>query len=712
MGAVKDSLLHATLLLSVVFSVQAKFIVEHGSLKITNPVEVKGDYDIALANFGLPMYGADLRGVLHYPSGYALACSDTNYPSGFPEHYTFNRIPGYSTIFLLDRGRCRFTEKVINAEKAGANAVLICDNVDEQLITMDAGDDMSTLKYVNNISIPAALLTESDCAKFKTQLYSSRTVVGVIDWADALPHPDARVEWEFWTDSNNGCGDKCDSIMSFLREFNVYSEQLETGGYTLFKPHYLTYHCLDEYLDSRECKEQCLANGQYCSTDPEDDLDVGYTGRDVVLENLRQLCVFQTSNKTGSPFLWWDYVNKFSESCKMSEQQFNKACAERVITTIGLNVNDVRVCMGNADDDHPLLDNEKMAQMGDTEGRGDVTINPTVIINQRHYRGKLDTGAVLKAICAGFDEGLEPDLCNNPSVSENECDVGKKGYKDCNGHEDGKTQCVDTFRGYECACPKGEHALEDADGNEKCQDENECLGVALELDDCNCPECVCINSVPGFKCEKVGELCDLEKSCWTLDVDDKHYSACNSSMEKLKADGVKGISPHGKPTFECVCPVGFTGNGNLYSDGCQNVNECELKCQGTDKTCEDHIGSFTCTCTDGLYDAEIDSCVAKGSGGGLGGGAVVGIIFVLVVVFAIGGYGLYKYRLRSYMDAEIRAIMAQYMPLDKEAEDDFQGGHGEGGMANGRPLSAMDGNNAELPASDEGGMEYKSPDQV
>jgi hypothetical protein len=67
---------------------------------------------------------------------------------------------------------------------------------------------------------------------------------------------------------------------------------------------------------------------------------------------------------------------------------------------------------------------------------------------------------------------------------------------------------------------------------------------------------------------------------------------------------------------------------------------------------------------------------------------------------------------QSYMDAEIRAIMAQYMPLDKEAEDDFQGGHGEGGMANGRPLSAMDGNNAELPASHEGGMEYKSPDQV
>eukprot|EP00959_Pyramimonas_sp_CCMP1952_P275757 5764035-Pyramimonas_sp.AAC.1 len=91
------------------------------------------------------------------------------------DHYRFAKVPGYSTLFLLDRGsklsppetfsvehswtipegmrcvrvryaECRFTEKVINAELAGADAVLICDNVEEQLITMDAGDDMSTLK--------------------------------------------------------------------------------------------------------------------------------------------------------------------------------------------------------------------------------------------------------------------------------------------------------------------------------------------------------------------------------------------------------------------------------------------------------------------------------------------------------------------------------------------------------------------------------------
>jgi hypothetical protein len=39
----------------------AVFIVESGSLKVSMPEAVKGDYDIALANFGVPSYGGELR---------------------------------------------------------------------------------------------------------------------------------------------------------------------------------------------------------------------------------------------------------------------------------------------------------------------------------------------------------------------------------------------------------------------------------------------------------------------------------------------------------------------------------------------------------------------------------------------------------------------------------------------------------------------------
>jgi hypothetical protein len=43
-------------------------------------------------------------------------------------------------------------------------------------------------------------------------------------------------------------------------------------------------------------------------------------------------------------------------------------------------------------------------------------------------------------------------------------------------------------------------------------------------------------------------------------------------------------------------------------------------------------------------------------------------ILVALAVLAAGSYVVYKYRLRSYMDSEIRAIMAQYMPLDSQGE--------------------------------------------
>ena len=55
-------------LLSALLCAHAKFVVEHGSLKVSNPEDVKGDYDIALANFGVPMYGAELRCVFFFVS--------------------------------------------------------------------------------------------------------------------------------------------------------------------------------------------------------------------------------------------------------------------------------------------------------------------------------------------------------------------------------------------------------------------------------------------------------------------------------------------------------------------------------------------------------------------------------------------------------------------------------------------------------------------
>ena len=48
--------------------------------------------------------------------------------------------------------------------------------------------------------------------------------------------------------------------------------------------------------------------------------------------------------------------------------------------------------------------------------------------------------------------------------------------------------------------------------------------------------------------------------------------------------------------------------------------------------------------------------------------AVAWVILIGWVMAGTGAYLMYKYRIRSYMDSEIRAIMAQYMPLDSQME--------------------------------------------
>ena len=46
--------------------------------------------------------------------------------------------------------------------------------------------------------------------------------------------------------------------------------------------------------------------------------------------------------------------------------------------------------------------------IGGTAGR--VVLLPTVVINNKQYRGRLDTISITKALCAGFDETTEPEV--------------------------------------------------------------------------------------------------------------------------------------------------------------------------------------------------------------------------------------------------------------------------------------------------------------
>lgn len=88
------------------------------------------------------------------------------------------------------------------------------------------------------------------------------------------------------------------------------------------------------FIESTQCKSQCINNGRYCAPDPESDFSKGYDGKDVVLENLRQLCVFEVATAKNRPWVWWDYVTDFQIRCPMKDKLYNQDCAEKVIESL------------------------------------------------------------------------------------------------------------------------------------------------------------------------------------------------------------------------------------------------------------------------------------------------------------------------------------------------------------------------------------------
>lgn len=599
--------------------VEARFVVEKNSLMVTSPTTLRGRHDSAIGNFGIPQYGGSMAGAVVYPKANTDACD--SFDGGGKEHIFRNNPGALPSFLLIDRRNCLFAKKVWNAQNAGASAVLVVDDKDEPLITMDLPrEDDEAAKYIQNITIPSALIDKKFGEQLKKAVKDGEMVNVNLDWREAVPHPDDRVEYELWTNSNDECGPKCDMLIHFLNEFKGAAQLLEKGGYSQFTPHYITWYCPKAFIVSKQCKSQCINHGRYCAPDPEQDFSTGYEGKDVVVENLRQLCVFNVANEIKRPWIWWDYVTDFHIRCRMKDKNYSKTCAETVIKSLGLDTKKVDRCMGdpNADSDHPLLKTEQDTQIG-KGSRGDVTILPTLVVNNRQYRGKLERKAVLKAICAGFEETTEPNVCLSDDMETNECLSDNGGcWQDRAANV---TACRDTFRGRVCECPTFNGVQFKGDGYSNC----EAAGPGK-----------CLINHGG---------------CWHETRNGKTFSACQES-----GDG------------ECTCPAGFQGDGVKK---CQDIDECKEKkaCQCLECSCRDTWGGYECTCSqDLLYIKEHDTCISKTTVQAKAAWAAVCGVLVALVVLAVGSYLVYKYRLRSYMDSEIRAIMAQYMPLDGQAE--------------------------------------------
>lgn len=87
----------------------ARFVVEKNSLRVTSPDKIKGTYDSAIGNFGIPQYGGSMAGAVVYPKENQKGCKEF---SDFS--ISFQSKPGaLPTFVLVDRGGKRFAFSLI-----------------------------------------------------------------------------------------------------------------------------------------------------------------------------------------------------------------------------------------------------------------------------------------------------------------------------------------------------------------------------------------------------------------------------------------------------------------------------------------------------------------------------------------------------------------------------------------------------------------------
>lgn len=429
---------------------------EPSTVTVTLPVGLKtalGNITHNEAMFGVPSYGDEVTGVVMYVNDSSSA------PGCLP--FILNAPGSAQVIALIDRGGCHFAQKVYNAQMAGASAVLIADTQPLCTVTQGACNVTACDQYcpLNGIIPDAYNPTDCECilpymADDPKYLVSIPSVIIELGAATALkqclaggsfctnsqdpkspfpvtvkmqwsiPSPDNRVEWALWSMP-------LDPEAETLRQA-LFPVIVALGASAQFEARYFVY---DGYVwgcnaPGLPCGTQCTNNGLYCSPDPDQNLDRGPQGADVVAEDLRQICIFKAANATTATdhaSKYFLYTKLFSEKCVGVD--FTGTCSSLQQEAAGINPDTTANCVVDSGDVQPNGGENSLLKNEVSLRENLLIVNlPTIMVNQQIQRGTLTPLSVLATVCAGF-LSTPPAVCQCKVVDADWLDYcAEKGY--------------------------------------------------------------------------------------------------------------------------------------------------------------------------------------------------------------------------------------------------------------------------------------------
>lgn len=276
----------------------------------------------------------------------------------------------------------------------------------------------------SDILIPTFLVFKQDADPIKAALMANKQVR--VEMSFSVPVNKDTVEYELWSTPVDP--------VSIPIEKNFKDAALALGKAASFSPKMYIYDGMKAGCDQNgedECYNLCTNSGRYCAVDPDDDLDSGLSGADVVTESLRRLCVWQVyGGNDGVGKEYWNYVTEFLFRCYDPENEDlfkDETCIKDAMTHASIDISLVEKCISDSGGLEGDVANSILDQQLAAKDKSGVILIPSLLVNGAPIRGELSFATAFRAICSGYSLGSEPAVCKKCATCKDEVGCVKHG---------------------------------------------------------------------------------------------------------------------------------------------------------------------------------------------------------------------------------------------------------------------------------------------
>jgi hypothetical protein len=275
-----------------------------------------------------------------------------------------------------------------------------------------------------DITIPGILISRSDgqkLADFYRENKDNQKVLDsiVLEVDFEMEHSSNIVNYDIYMSSDN------EAVYKLLKE--LYHYQKELNDQAILSVHYITFQSNLHNTITLVPVGNCMGAGKYCSQPGNFGIS---DGRVIVLENIRQKCIFKYATDNQNILLYFQYMENFYSRCLEQTQDFSEECASLV--TVNLGIKDaINSCIGDSwkplntwVSGEPKLyaENKILDEENQKRNKNLISFLPSVLINGRNFWGSLRADNIFEAICAGFKK--KPDICYNEGAFTRSSSLG------------------------------------------------------------------------------------------------------------------------------------------------------------------------------------------------------------------------------------------------------------------------------------------------